>query len=147
MSGLRSYSPFNRSYQFMHFQNSAYHKKNKLTARPLVKTNLKKSNKALSASASKNKTAIAHRYSVSELSATENLKVSSKQLLGEYESPRRLIHRDAVVVRAQSARINRENFKMVQRLIEAECMVTDKSRAETFYNSQKKYRSLRRRYQ
>jgi hypothetical protein len=32
-------------------------------------------------------------------------------------------------------------------MIEVECMITDKTRAETFYNSQKKYRSLRRRYQ
>lgn len=68
-------------------------------------------------------------------------------MIGEFESPRRVIHRDEAVVRAQSARINRENFKMVQRMIEVECMITDKTRAESFYNSQKKYRSLRRRYQ
>lgn len=63
MSNLACYSPFNRSYQFMHLQNSAYHFKNKQKAQPLVKTNLKRPHK--SQSASKSKTAIAHRYSVS----------------------------------------------------------------------------------
>ena len=43
MSNLGRYSPFNRSFQFMHLQNSAYHLKNKQNAKPLVKTNLKRS--------------------------------------------------------------------------------------------------------
>lgn len=52
-----------------------------------------------------------------------------------------------VTQRAKSARINRENIKMVERIIETGCMITDKTRAKTFYDQQKKYKNLRRRYQ
>jgi len=54
MSNLGNYSPFNRSFQFMHIQNTVYHLKNRLSARSLVKTNLSQSRR-LSLSHTKNK--------------------------------------------------------------------------------------------
>lgn len=42
MSNLAKYSPFNKSYQFIHLQNSAYHLRNKEKIKPRVNTNLKK---------------------------------------------------------------------------------------------------------
>ena len=41
MSNLGNYSPFNKSYQFIHLQNSAYHHRNKQKVKPVVKTNIR----------------------------------------------------------------------------------------------------------
>ena len=41
MSNLANYSPYNKTYKFLMFQNQAYHTKNKNNAKPCVKTNLR----------------------------------------------------------------------------------------------------------
>jgi hypothetical protein len=38
---IANYSPYNKSYRFLCFQNKAYHEKNKKNMSPTVKTNLK----------------------------------------------------------------------------------------------------------
>lgn len=43
MSNLANYSPYNKTYKFILFQNQAYHHKNKIHASPLVRTNLRHS--------------------------------------------------------------------------------------------------------
>lgn len=43
MSNLGRYSPVNKSYKFIAYQNQAYHLKNMFNASPEVKTNLKHS--------------------------------------------------------------------------------------------------------
>lgn len=41
MSNLANYSPYNKTYKFLLFQNQAYHEKNKINAKPCVRTNLR----------------------------------------------------------------------------------------------------------
>ena len=43
MSNLANYSPYNKTYKFLLYQNQAYHERNKRNASPLVKTNLRHS--------------------------------------------------------------------------------------------------------
>ena len=43
MSNPANYSPYNKSYKFIAYQNQAYHLKNKFNASPEVRTNLKHS--------------------------------------------------------------------------------------------------------
>ena len=43
MSSNSKFSPYKRTYQFIHLQNSAYHLKNKKEAKSIVKTNIKSS--------------------------------------------------------------------------------------------------------
>lgn len=45
MSNLAHYSPYNKTYKFLLFQNQAYHEKNKHNAKPCVRTNLRYSKK------------------------------------------------------------------------------------------------------
>lgn len=40
MSAHCKFSPYKRSYQFIHLQNEAYHLRNKAKAKPLVNTNI-----------------------------------------------------------------------------------------------------------
>lgn len=92
MSNLGQYSPFKRSYQFMHLQNSAYHSKNKLNVKPLVKTNLKRTNRSYSENKSKT-TSKQHRYSLSEIHPIQPLKINlSRDFSGEFHEPHRIIH-------------------------------------------------------
>lgn len=44
MSNLANYSPYNKTYKFLLFQNQAYHERNKRTAKPCVRTNLRYAN-------------------------------------------------------------------------------------------------------
>lgn len=44
MSNLADFSPYKRSYQFIHLQNSAYHLRNKKAAKPIVNTNIRPNN-------------------------------------------------------------------------------------------------------
>lgn len=41
MSNLANYSPYNKTFKFLLFQNQAYHEKNKREAKPHVRTNLR----------------------------------------------------------------------------------------------------------
>lgn len=41
MSNLANYSPYNKTFKFLMFQNQAYHEKNKRTVKPCVRTNLR----------------------------------------------------------------------------------------------------------
>ena len=41
MSNLANYSPYNKTYKFILFQNQAYHEKNKRTAKPCIRSNLR----------------------------------------------------------------------------------------------------------
>lgn len=59
----------------------------------------------------------------------------------------RVIHMNEIVERAKSARINEENKKIVMRLMDTSCLITNKNAAKEFYQRQSKYKNLRRRYQ
>ena len=50
MSNLANYSPYNKTYKFILFQNQAYHERNKRNISPCVRTNLKHSLSRLSPS-------------------------------------------------------------------------------------------------
>ena len=41
MSNLANYSPYNKTYKFLMFQNQAYHQKNKANVKPCVHTNVR----------------------------------------------------------------------------------------------------------
>lgn len=41
MSNPANYSPYNKTYKFILYQNQAYHEKNKRNAKPCVKTNIR----------------------------------------------------------------------------------------------------------
>ena len=41
MSNPANYSPYNKTYKFLLFQNQAYHERNKINAKPCVRTNLR----------------------------------------------------------------------------------------------------------
>ena len=41
MSNLANYSPYNKTYKFLLFQNQAYHERNKSQAKPCIRTNLR----------------------------------------------------------------------------------------------------------
>jgi hypothetical protein len=41
MSNLANYSPYNKTYKFIVFQNQAYHEKAKRNSRPVIRTNLR----------------------------------------------------------------------------------------------------------
>ena len=41
MSNLANYSPYNKTYKFIMFQNQAYHEKNKKNAMPCIRSNLR----------------------------------------------------------------------------------------------------------
>ena len=43
MSNLGNYSPYNKTYKFILFQNQAYHERNKCNASPMVRSNLRRS--------------------------------------------------------------------------------------------------------
>lgn len=43
MSNLGNYSPYNKTYKFILFQNQAYHERNKRNANPCIRTNLQHS--------------------------------------------------------------------------------------------------------
>ena len=151
MSNMAHYSPFNRSYQFIHLQNSAYHRRNKSNVKPLVNTNLRRTN---ASNDSKYRQLPSHSQRELHHFASEDMQdrkdLERSPLRGfsaSFNTPHKVIHRDAITERAKSARISSENMKMVQRLIDTECMVTDKTQAESFYTQQKKYKNLRRRYQ
>lgn len=42
MSNLANYSPYNKTYKFICFQNQAYHEANKERVKPMVRTNLRR---------------------------------------------------------------------------------------------------------
>ena len=42
-----NYSPYNKSYRFICFQNQAYHEKNKKNASPCVKSNIRYLNRSV----------------------------------------------------------------------------------------------------
>lgn len=95
MSNLGNYSPFNRSYQFMHIQNAAYHLKNRQSARSLVKTNLSLSRRH-SLSNTKNKMSeLSQRYL--EIDQYRPLSPGKKGETNKeefFEQPRRVIHKN-----------------------------------------------------
>lgn len=41
MSNLANYSPYNKTFKFLMFQNQAYHERNKRNVKPCVRTNLR----------------------------------------------------------------------------------------------------------
>lgn len=41
MSNLANYSPYNKTYKYLMFQNQAYHERNKINAKPCVRTNVR----------------------------------------------------------------------------------------------------------
>lgn len=41
MSNPANYSPYNKTFKFLMFQNQAYHERNKINAKPCVRTNLR----------------------------------------------------------------------------------------------------------
>ena len=43
MSNLGNYSPYNKTYKFILFQNQAYHERNKRNASPMIRSNLRHS--------------------------------------------------------------------------------------------------------
>lgn len=47
MSNLADFSPYKRSYQFMHLQNTAYHLRNKRQVKPVINTNVRRSHSFL----------------------------------------------------------------------------------------------------
>ena len=151
MSNMAHYSPFNRSYQFIHLQNSAYHRRNKSNVKPLVNTNLKRRN---ASNDSKQRESRSHsqtrlnRYASEDMQERKVLERSPQRgFSASFNTPHKVIHRDAITERAKSARISNENMRMVQRLIDTECLITDKTQAEGFFTQQKRYKNLRRRYQ
>jgi hypothetical protein len=42
MANLVPYSPYNKSFKFICFQNKAYHEANKLNMKPVVRTNIRR---------------------------------------------------------------------------------------------------------
>lgn len=66
MSSSEKFSPYKRSYQFMHLQNSAYHLRNKRKVKSIVDTNLSQKEKAKfmeEVSRRQSKIQASHRYS------------------------------------------------------------------------------------
>ena len=145
MSNLANYSPFNRSYQFMHLQNSAYHLRNKQKAKPRVNTNL-------SHSLQRTQPLPTHKLDPSRTGSTrarcESARSSpSGELANKLKQPHRVIHKNQAFERAKSARISHENMKIVRKIIKTDCQVIKKSTAEAHFQMHQKYRSLRKRYQ
>lgn len=110
MSNMAHYSPFNRSYQFIHLQNSAYHRRNKSNVKPLVNTNLKRRN---ASNDSKQRESRSHsqtrlnRYASEDMQERKVLERSPQRgFSASFNTPHKVIHRDAITERAKSARIS-----------------------------------------
>ena len=67
--------------------------------------------------------------------------------LGLFKEPRRVIHKNEIFERAKSAKINHENKVMVNKLIDADCMIVDRERAKRHYMNHRKYSNIIRKYQ
>jgi hypothetical protein len=105
MSNLGNYSPFNKSYQFIHLQNSAYHHRNKQRAKPVVKTNIRPTNRSLST----------HRNSKSrsDVKSSARYSLTNSQMIADpisesytFKEPKRFIHKHQSYERVRSAKID-----------------------------------------
>ena len=107
MSNLGNFSPFKRSYQFIHMQNSAYHHRNKQQVKPQVKTNVKPANKSQSMyqrsrNRSRSEAKLSDRYS----QANSQIIASVVDQSFTFKEPHRVIHRNEGFERIKSARID-----------------------------------------
>lgn len=68
MSNLANYSPYNKTYRFILFQNQAYHERNKRNISPCVRTNMRHSLSRISPNKNPERYDIPNLLSMSQLS-------------------------------------------------------------------------------
>ena len=110
MSNLANYSPYNKTYKFLLFQNQAYHERNKKTAKPCVKTNLRyvrpstssfeinpEQDLGLKDSQGKPPTRSTQRCESADPSVTRSMMFTSRNLRSSsvmFDKPKRVVHKN-----------------------------------------------------
>jgi hypothetical protein len=158
MSNIGNYSPYNKSFKFICFQNKAYHEANKATMRPVVRTNLRRrvscnpearlvSNASYIKSSQDGSDCEGSPMNRSNLSVGRpQLSMSQLSVKSEIHSPSRVIHKNASFEKFEKFRINHENKKLVRRLIETNCQVITNKKTNNDFQRHLKYKDIRRLY-
>lgn len=159
MSNHANYSPYNKSYKFILFQNQAYHQRNKRNISPCVRTNLRHSlsrnsykknperfdvhNKLLQLNFSNAKLSDYQDSQTQRSSLFEKRKEIQNAFISE---PKRIVHKNLSFEKFNQQKINQQNVEMVSRILNSECQIIQKISAEKSFKNHLKYQNIRRRY-
>ena len=162
MSNLANYSPYNKTYKFLLFQNQAYHERNKQTAKPCVKTNLRyvrpstsqmdinpEKDAGLKDSQGKPPTRSTQRCESADPSVTRSMMFTSRNLRSSsvmFDKPKRVVHKNESFEKFRNKRIHRENRDLVKRLIDTSCEVVRNQQSAGSFRKHLKYREIRNKY-
>ena len=155
MSNLANYSPYNKTYKFMLFQNQAYHEKNKRQAKPCVRTNLRytrpstscflsnpEENFDLRDSKGKPATRSTQRCDSPDQNTTRSMLMSKNLALSQpqFDKPKRIIHKNQSFEKFQKKRIENDNKGLVKRLLNSSCEVAENRETSRSFEKHLKYR-------
>ena len=165
MSNLANYSPYNKTYKFILFQNQAYHERNKRNISPCVRTNMRHSLSRQSPNRNPEGLEIPSILSMSQLSQlspgssprasdifsrdsrTSKLFVPNKEIERAIISePKRVIHKNLSYEKFRNQKISQENFSMVNRILGLDCQVVKNIETDKSFKNHQRYENIRRRY-
>ena len=144
MSNLANYSPYNKTFKFVLFQNQAYHEKNKRLAKPCVRTNIRYARPSTSPFQSNPEhSPLLKEFFDSPSPLTKSLKrcdspdpqISKSMLVPneglkltkiDFEKPRRVIHKHQSFEKFRGKKVEMENRSLVKRIINTSCEVVRK---------------------
>ena len=157
MSNLANYSPYNKTYKFLMFQNQAYHEKNKQHSKPCVKTNIRYPKKASNPESNEiffsyqrpGTSSSPEKYDSPSNSQTRSMLLSSngsRKKNIRFSEPKRIIHKHQSFEKFEQQRIKRENNELVGRLVGTSCEVMKNKHTNKSFNRHLKYKNIRAKF-